>query len=325
MTHDVTIDIRNLTTGYSSRHDRKVVTRDINASLRSGELTCLLGPNGAGKSTLLKTLSAFIMPLDGQITFMGKAIGEYSETELAKLTGVVLTDRVSLANMSARELVGLGRSPYTGFWGRLSAEDDAVVDEAMSLVGISQLAGRLVDTLSDGERQKVMIAKALAQQTPVIFLDEPTAFLDYPSKVELMQLLLSLSHKYGKTIFMSTHDLELALITADMVWLIDRTLGVTTGTPEDLALDGSLARYFQRDGVRFDESTGLFGVTVPQIREIAVKGEGIRYNMLVKALARNAISAVETADETIEVTPDSFIYNGRCHADIASLLDAVLA
>lgn len=323
MKHDITIETRNLTTGYIAGRERKVVTSGINASLRSGELTCLLGPNGAGKSTLLKTLSAFIKPLEGEITFMGKGLGEYSDSERAKAIGVVLTDRVNLANMSARELTGLGRSPYTGFWGGLSAEDETAVDEAMSLVGISSLADRRVDTLSDGERQKVMIAKALAQQTPVIFLDEPTAFLDYPSKVELMQLLLSLSHEHGKTVFMSTHDLELALLTADKVWLIDKKHGVVTGTPEDLALDGSLSLYFEREGVRFNESTGLFGVSVPAVREIAVEGKGVRYDMVVKALSRNAIAVTLTAAESIKVTPEAFIYNGISHADIASLLEAL--
>lgn len=324
MKHDITIDIRNLVTGYSPGRDPNVVTCGISASLRSGELTCLLGPNGAGKSTLLKTLSSFLPPLDGDITLLGRPLRSYSNTARSRLIGVVLTDRVSLDNMSARELAGLGRTPYTGFWGRLSADDKAIVDEALELVGISGLADRMVDTLSDGERQKVMIAKALVQQTPVIFLDEPTAFLDYPSKVELMQLLLSLSRDHGKTIFMSTHDIELALLTADKVWLIDKPHGVATGTPEDLALDGSLARYFEREGVKFDMSTGMFSVSFPTRRTIAVKGDGARYNMMVKALARNAIALSDASSDEIVVTPDAFMYGGESFCDIASLLDKLL-
>ena len=159
-----------------------------------------------------------------------------------------------------RRLIGLGRSPYTGFWGTLSKEDKTVVDKSIALVGIPHLAHRMVHTLSDGERQKVMIAKALAQETPVIYLDEPTAFLDFPSKVEMMQLLHQLSRQTDKTIFLSTHDLELALQIADKIWLMDKVNGVTIGTPEDLSLNGSLSNFFARKGIAFDLETGLFRV-----------------------------------------------------------------
>lgn len=255
-----TIRVENLVTGYIDRNRRITVTDGVTASLRSGELTCLLGPNGAGKSTLLKTLSAFQPPLSGKILIEGKDLTEYRPEELAKVIGVVLTERLSLTNMSVEELIGLGRSPYTGFWGALTDRDREIVDEAISLVRIDDLRHRTVNTLSDGERQKVMIAKALAQETPVIFLDEPTAFLDYPSKVEIMQLLQSLSRMKDKTVFLSTHDLELALQIADRVWLIDRPHGVTIGTPEDLAFSGELGRYFDSDGVKFDPASGLFRI-----------------------------------------------------------------
>lgn len=324
MRHEITVNLRNLSTGYISGRDTRIITSGINASLHAGELTCLLGQNGAGKSTLLKTLSSFIPAVKGGIELFGMPLGSYSNSALAKLIGVVLTDRVSLGNMSARELAGLGRSPYTGFWGGLSLEDKAIVDEAMALVGISSLSDRMVDTLSDGERQKVMIAKALAQQTKVIFLDEPTAFLDFPSKVELMQLLLSLARSQGKTVFMSTHDLELALLTADKIWLVDKSRGVTTGTPEDLALNGALASYFEREGVRFDASTGLFGISMTPVREMAVRGAGVRYNMVVKALARNAIALTDSADDEIVVTDDAFEFGGVRYMDIASLLEAIV-
>ncbi|MDE6114156.1 MAG: ABC transporter ATP-binding protein [Muribaculum sp.] len=324
MRHEITVNLRNLSTGYISGRDTRIITSGINASLHAGELTCLLGQNGAGKSTLLKTLSSFIPAVKGDIELFGMPLGSYSNSALAKLIGVVLTDRVSLGNMSARELAGLGRSPYTGFWGGLSLEDKAIVDEAMALVGISSLSDRMVDTLSDGERQKVMIAKALAQQTKVIFLDEPTAFLDFPSKVELMQLLLSLARSQGKTVFMSTHDLELALLTADKIWLVDKSRGVTTGTPEDLALNGALASYFEREGVRFDASTGLFGISMTPVREMAVRGVGVRYNMVVKALARNAIALTDSSDDEIVVTDDAFEFGGARYMDIASLLEAIV-
>ena len=187
MKPDVAVVVSQLVTGYRGQGHDTVVSGPFSAELHSGELTCLLGPNGAGKSTLLRTLSAFQTPLRGDISIVGRSLDSYSETELAKVIGVVLTDKIGVNNMTVAQLVGLGRSPYTGFWGTLGDDDREVVDEAMTLVGIAELRDRAVQSLSDGERQKAMIAKALAQQTPVIFLDEPTAFLDYPSKVEIMR------------------------------------------------------------------------------------------------------------------------------------------
>ena len=194
-----TIHINDLSIGYRTKNDTKLVASHIQARIYSGELTCLLGANGVGKSTLLRTLSAFQPKLGGEIAVLGRDMDSYSDKELSTTIGVVLTEKCDIRNMSVRELVGMGRSPYTGFWGRLDKEDKQVVEESIALVRIGNLASRMVHTLSDGERQKVMIAKALAQETPVIFLDEPTAFLDFPSKVEIMQLLHQLTRETGKT------------------------------------------------------------------------------------------------------------------------------
>ena len=243
MKQEETIRIEGLSIGYRGKHSIKVVAEGISDSICSGELTCLLGENGAGKSTLLRTLSGFLPPLAGEISLLGKPLASYRERELATVVGVVLTEKNNLQNMTVAELVGMGRSPYTGFWGRLSAADRRKVDDSLSLVGIAPLRDRMVQTLSDGERQKVMIAKALAQETPIIFLDEPTAFLDYPSKVEILHLLHRLSRDMGKTIFLSTHDLELALRVADRVWLMTKQSGVKTGSPENLIVDRETGRF----------------------------------------------------------------------------------
>jgi len=251
-----TIRIEDLSIGYSAKHsDIKVVASHINASIHSAQLTCLLGANGVGKSTLLRTLSAFQPKLSGAIYIQDKEIDDYSAHQLSKVIGVVLTGKVSIQNMSVRELVGLGRSPYTGFWGTLSKDDYLIVDESISMVGINHLKHRMIQTLSDGERQKVMIAKALAQETPIIFLDEPTAFLDFPSKVEMMQLLKRLSREANKTIFLSTHDLELALQLADMLWMMNKEKGLSIGTPKQLATNGVLSDYVERKGITFNKET----------------------------------------------------------------------
>ena len=272
--NEETIILKNLSIGYRTKNNLRTVAEDINAAIRQGELTCLLGANGVGKSTLLRTLSAFQPKLGGEIIIRSQESGDrsqesgdrsqeidaFTDKELSRLIGVVLTEKPDIRNMTVRELVALGRSPYTGFWGTLHEEDWQVVDEAIEAVRIGGLRERMVHTLSDGERQKVMIAKALAQQTPVIFLDEPTAFLDFPSKVEMMQLLRRLAREQQKTIFLSTHDFELALQVADTLWLMESGVrsqesGVSIGTPRELAQSGALARYVERPGITFEAET----------------------------------------------------------------------
>ena len=249
------IILRDLGIGYTTKHGVITVAEGINGTICSRELTCLLGANGVGKSTLLRTLSAFQPKIQGEIMIEGRDLSDWTDKELSRLIGVVLTEKPDVRNMTVRELVSLGRSPYTGFWGTYSKEDLQIVDEAISLVGIDLLSRRMVHTLSDGERQKVMIAKALAQQTPVIYLDEPTAFLDYPSKVEVLQLLRRICSEAGKTVFLSTHDVELALQLADTVWLMTREQGVTIGSPQQLAREGVLAKFIEREGITFNPET----------------------------------------------------------------------
>lgn len=291
MNKTATIELRHLNIGYRGKASSKTVAKDICTSIYSGELTCLLGTNGVGKSTLLRTLAAFQPKLGGEIRIAGKKLECHTDRELSTLLSVVLTEKCDIRNMSVRELVSMGRSPYTGFWGRLRTADEKIVEEAIELVNIRNLASRMLHTLSDGERQKAMIAKALAQETPIIFLDEPTAFLDFPSKVEIMQLLHRLTRKIDKTIFLSTHDLELALQIADKIWLMDRINGIATGTPEDLALSCHLSHFFAGKGITFDSDSGLFRMTNNYRSQIRLSGHGQKYAMVRKALQRNEILA----------------------------------
>lgn len=206
------ISLSQLSVGYSLSHP---VISDINLELRSGQLACLIGENGIGKSTLLKTLTGFLPKLKGSLLLGNRDIDSFSQRELARQVSIVLTQKPDVQNLTIEEIIGLGRSPYTGFFGRLRAEDRKVVDDAIATMGIEKLRGRMIQTLSDGERQKVMIAKALAQETPIILLDEPTAFLDFPSKAETFQSLQRMAHERDKLILLSTHDLELAVRFAD--------------------------------------------------------------------------------------------------------------
>lgn len=206
------ISLSQLSVGYTLSHP---VISDINLELRSGQLACLIGENGIGKSTLLKTLTGFLPKLKGSLLLGNRDIDSFSQRELARQVSIVLTQKPDVQNLTIEEIIGLGRSPYTGFFGRLRAEDRKVVDDAIATMGIEKLRGRMIQTLSDGERQKVMIAKALAQETSIILLDEPTAFLDFPSKAETFQSLQRMAHERDKLILLSTHDLELAVRFAD--------------------------------------------------------------------------------------------------------------
>ena len=247
-----TITFKNLTIGYRSKHQLRAIASSICASLQADELTCLIGANGVGKSTLLRTLAGFQPALEGEILLSGKSLSAFSAQELARIIGVVLTSKPDVTQLTVKEVVGIGRSPYTNFWGTLSSSDYQIVDDAIRQVGIPHLASRYIHELSDGERQKVMIAKALAQQTSIIILDEPTAFLDFPSKVETLQMLRRLAHEQHKSILLSTHDVELALQLSDRLWLMEEN-HLSIGTPRELAADGSLSRFINRDGIRFNE------------------------------------------------------------------------
>lgn len=221
------ITLRNLSVGYlHPRRTPTTVLAQLNATLHAGQLTCLVGANGIGKSTLLRTLAAFQPPISGQMCYYSGEqatpinLATLSQARLARLVSVVLTAKPSVENLSVEQIVALGRSPYTNIWGTLRADDRRMVAWAMDVVGITGLRHRLVQTLSDGERQKMMIAKALAQDTPVILLDEPTAFLDYKSKVEVLGLLARLAHETNKMVLLSTHDLEQAVHAADALWVV---------------------------------------------------------------------------------------------------------
>ncbi|MDR0427017.1 MAG: ABC transporter ATP-binding protein [Dysgonamonadaceae bacterium] len=260
--NEETLLLNNLSIGYKTRKNTKVVVENLSARISEGKLTCLIGSNGSGKSTLLRTLAGFQPPLSGNIKIYGKDIQTYSDRDLSKLIGVVLTEKVETGNMSVRELAATGRNPYTGFWGKLSNRDEAIIEEAIERVNIRFLADRQIYTLSDGERQKAMIAKVLTQQTPIIFLDEPTAFLDFRSKIEIMQLLYDLCRKMNKTIFLSSHDLDLSLQIADILWILDKERKPVTGSPEKLINDGIIDRYFQSKGVVFDKTKKSFKIKI---------------------------------------------------------------
>lgn len=257
------LKVESLATAYSGQGG--MVTGAFTATAEPGRLVCVLGENGAGKSTLLRTLAGFQKPASGHIYIMNDDIARLTRRELARRVGVVLTEPLALdSRMTVRELVSLGRAPYTGFFGKLSDTDKTIVDTALNMVGMGEMGSRMVPTLSDGERQKVLIAKAVAQQTPVILLDEPTAFLDFPGKTETFRLLRSLACKEGRTVIAATHDLEAALHMAHTLWILRRGQAPVCGTPNELAAAGALDVFASKAGVEFNRETLTYNFK-PQI------------------------------------------------------------
>ena len=236
------IELQHLTVGYG----KKAILSDINQTIESGQLVCLLGANGVGKSTILRTIAGFQPPLCGTILLNEQDMSSFSTAQRSKAISVVLTERIEVPCMNAVDLIGMGRSPYTGFFGTLTKEDKNIIYEAIDMVGISHLSTRTFNTLSDGERQKVLLAKALAQQTPVILLDEPTAFLDFHAKVSTLRLLLRLAHETNKTILLSTHDVEMAIQLSDALWIVQNG-EIKAGTTLSLTESGTLKHFLQID------------------------------------------------------------------------------
>ncbi len=288
------IEIQNLFIGYRSSKNTKVVAKGLNACLNKGELTCLLGSNGTGKSTLIRTVCGFLKPLSGMVNMSGKGMALLNESELAKLIAIVLTEKIAVPNATVFELVALGRSPFTGFLGRLSLHDKEKINKSIELCGISHKKHSLVSSLSDGERQKATIAKALAQDTPIIILDEPTAFLDLPARVEVMQLLRKLATNEDKSILMSTHDLDLALQMSDRLWLLQKE-AVIAGSPEDLLLKNAFQSMFVNNDIQFDNKTGMFKVAHNYTSKLPVQGHGFEYILLRKALLRKGVKPVRAS------------------------------
>ena len=251
----------DLAVGYRNGKRVTEVLTHLDVSLYAGELVCLLGANGIGKSTLLRTISGVQPALRGTIEINGRDLTDYSSKELSKLIGIVYTDRTLAGALTVEELVSLGRQPYTGFFGRLDADDRQVVADAIESVGMSHKTHDYVATLSDGERQKAMIARALAQETPIIILDEPTAFLDVASRIETMQLLRQLAQSQQKAVLLSTHDVGLSLPLTDRLWLVTADSTVVEGTTSQFISDGALNNLFPGRSIAFDSSVMDFSVT----------------------------------------------------------------
>lgn len=288
------LNIENLSIGYG----KKILAQNLHLQLGAAELICLMGPNGAGKSTLLRSISGLQKPLGGSLLLEGQDLAKISARDLAKKISVVLTRRVD-SNLTVYKLVSMGRYPYTNWAGTMAEKDLSLIQAAILQTGMQKLINRPLYQLSDGERQKAMIARALAQDTPIILLDEPSAHLDIPNKLELLSLLRKLSRESGKGILLSIHDLDAALQIADKIWLMDEEGKVLQGIPEDLVLRGQIQKLFASEGLDFDMEMGSFRISQEMGSKIFVEGQNDGKSWTERALHRKGFGIAQAAANSI--------------------------
>lgn len=302
---EILLQTNNLNIGYKNH----VVQADLCLSLQEGQMVCMLGKNGCGKSTLLRTLAGLQPSLGGSVLMKGKESDRLSTRQRAQLFSLVLTDRIENSNMTVWDVVSLGRFPHNNWLGQLSENDHTLINDAINKVKLREKSHTYIHCLSDGERQRAMIARALAQDTPIILMDEPTAHLDLPNRVDTMLLLRDLAHSTNKTILLSTHELDLALQTADQIWLMSPQEGIMTGIPEDLVLEGAFQKAFQADSFIFNPANGNFSVSYETNKPLHIYGDRTRTYWTVRALARMGYTGVDIAENSVEILANGWKLN----------------
>ncbi len=288
------LHIKNLTTGFHIKRKRNIVLQsDISTELNSGEMICLLGSNGAGKSTLLRTLLGLQKKIKGIITYDDVPLYQISEKQLSTKVAIVLTNSINDVYLTVYEIVAMGRYPFAVFSGKLTNNDKNIIHNALKQVEMNGFSNKMFFTLSDGEKQKTLIARALVQETPFIFFDEPTAFIDAPGKIALMEMLSEIVKTQNKGILLTTHNINLALQYADKLWLLGKNLPFVQGIPEDLILQNVVQQYFKHNGIVFDLEQGKFVKhNKSKSHTVKVAGKSIEINWLTRALHRKGYSVV---------------------------------
>ncbi len=288
--------------GFGSGKRKNVLLPPLSASASPGELISIIGRNGIGKSTLLRSLTGIQDIHGGKVFFNDREISNYTGNELAHTTGFISTEQVRISNMTVFDLVSLGRYPHTNWLGTLDGDDLQIISDAMEKTSVIRFSDKYVAGLSDGERQRSMIARLLAQDTPIMLMDEPTAFLDIRSKFEIMHLLHELSHLHGKTIIITTHDLDLALRYSDKIWLILDD-GIREGAPEDLLADRLFERLFDSDIIKFNSGEGTYIFKAVPKGSIHVEGDMFLRQCTEKAVIRAGFSVTDVrAGDYIQIT-----------------------
>ncbi len=295
------IELKGLSVGYKQAGEARLeILNDLNLKSAHGEMVALIGSNGIGKSTLLRTLAGFQPWFSGSISIGGKGLETFDHRELACIMSFVSTESVRVPNLSVFDLVAYGRFPYTNWIGMLTEEDNFIVSEAIEKVGLRGFERRSVLQISDGERQRAMIARALAQDTPLIVLDEPTAYLDVSNKYEIFHLLQVLAAEKNKTVILSTHDLNIALREVDKLWIVTAK-GNYQGAPEDAVLNGWLNHIFTNEHVGFDAEEGDFFFRKKFREKVKVDGTGLPFTWTLRALNRKGYQIVSHAEPDFRI------------------------
>ena len=301
----IAIELKDLTIGYRKGNIQLKILEKLSARLHKGEMVCLVGENGVGKSTLLRTISGVQQPLSGKVLINQRPLEEISSMDLARTIILVLTDRIYACNLSVKELVALGRYPYTNWLGKLRKEDHQKIDWALEITGTKYLEDQLISELSDGQFQKTLIARALAQDSDMIILDEPTAHLDIVNKITILKLLKDLASNTGKSILMATHELELSLQVADFIWMAYSKEKMIIGTPEDLIIIGSFNRMIDHDAIHFDDLHGRFRIKNKTDKMCSLSGDKSAYFLTQNALQRKVWTvSKERSDVSINILKD---------------------
>ena len=282
---------RNLAVGYRGKKSNVSILLDnLNLSVEEGELICLLGINGSGKSTLLRTIAGIQKPIEGEILIGDIPLASLVRIDIAKKLSVVLTENFDVGSITVESIVSMGRYPHNNWLGILREEDFRIINNVFELTGLSRYRGANFLELSDGIRQKVMIARALAQDTPLILLDEPTVYLDIPNKLEIMQILRTLAKQLKKSIILTSHDLDLALQSADIIWLIGKDGKIEVDVPEDLVLNGHFESAFNNEEIKFNPQYGIFRMNLDYKTALKISGNREEVFWTERALHRIGIA-----------------------------------
>lgn len=318
MPNSILLEAKNLSVGY----EKKSILTNLDLKISKGEMICLMGPNGSGKSTLLKSLVGILPFLSGEVQINGSRLDKIKKEELSKIVSIVLTNKGNVQGLTVEDVVRLGRFPHTNRFGKIQKSDRRIIKESIETLDLESIRGNLISELSDGQVQKVFIARALAQDTDLIILDEPTTYLDIANKMELMSTLSRISKEKGKTLLFSSHDWELALEMCPKAWLLDNSGKITMGAPEEFLYSGVMQKLFMNEKFFLNNKSGRFCELKSTPKEVFLSCEDVNIKYWsIHAFEKSGFEYKEDAKLRIKFSEGNFkIEGGQSYETLADLL-----